>query len=113
MLMYVVKMPRNETCWYNKTRYESIASTLLLKRYKKVHEFPRVAHNTEKDKPENQGDKCFKVKPLLEAVSAYCNKIEPKANNSIDEEIIPAKTKRVAVFICTTLKCPINGGSKI
>ena len=44
-----------------------------------------MADNTEKDKPENQGDKCFKVKPLLEAVRAYCNKIEPEANSSIDE----------------------------
>ena len=44
-----------------------------------------MADNTEKDKPESQGDKCFKIKPLLEAVRAYRNKIEAEANSSIDE----------------------------
>ena len=38
-----------------------------------------MADNTGKDKPENKGDKCFKVKPLLGAVRANCNKIEPEA----------------------------------
>ena len=94
MLMSVIKMPRYEMLWNNETRYEPIASTLLLKRYKKLHEFLHVVDNTEKDKPENKGDKCFKVKPLLEAVRTNCNKIEPEVNHSIDEQIIPAKTKK-------------------
>ena len=87
-------MPRYEMLWSNETRYEPIASTLLLKRYKKLREFLHVVDNTEKDKPENKGDKCFKVKPLLEAVRTNCNKIEPEVNHSIDEQIIPAKTKK-------------------
>ena len=94
MLMSVIKMPRYEMFWNNETRYEPIASTLLLKRYKKLREFLHVVDNTEKDKPENKGDKCFKVKPLLEAVRTNCNKIEPEVNHSIDEQIIPAKTKK-------------------
>ena len=49
---------------------------------------------TEKDKPENKGDKCFKVKPLLEAMRTNCNKIESEVNHSIDEEIILTKTKK-------------------
>ena len=53
-----------------------------------------MVDNTEKDRPENKGDKCFKVKPLLEAVRTNCNKIEPEVNHSIDEQIIPAKTKK-------------------
>ena len=72
----------------------NVASTLPLKRYKKLREFLHVVDNTEKDKPENKGDKCFKVKPLLEAVRTNCNKIEPEVNHSIDEQIIPAKTKK-------------------
>ena len=92
--MSVIKMPRYEMLWNNETRYEPIASTLLLKRYKKLREFLHVVDNTEKDKPENKGDKCFKVKPLLEAVRTNCNKIEPEVNHSIDEQIIPTKTKK-------------------
>ena len=67
--------------WNSETPYESIASTSPLKQYKKAREFLRMADNTGKDKPENKGDKCFKVKPLLGAVRANFNKIEPEAKN--------------------------------
>ena len=62
MLIFVVKMPRYETCWNNETRYEPIASTLPIQCQEKVRVFLHVVGNTEKDKPENKGDKCFKVK---------------------------------------------------
>ena len=45
--------------WNNETWYEPIASTYPLKRYKKLCEFLHVVDNTEKDKPEKKGDKCF------------------------------------------------------
>ena len=41
--------------WNNETRYEPIALTLPLKRYKNLHEFLNVVDITEKDKPENKG----------------------------------------------------------
>ena len=94
MLISVIKMPRFELFWNNETWYEPIASTLPLKRYKILREFLHVVDNAEKDKPDSKGDKCFKVKPLLEAVRTNCNKIEPEVNHSIDEQIIPAKTKK-------------------
>ena len=40
------------------------------------------------------------------------NKIEPEGNYLMDEKIILAKTKRVTVFISTTLKSTINPVSK-
>ena len=46
-----------------------------------------MVDNTEKDKPVNKGDKCFKVNPLLEAVRVNCNKTVPKDNHSIDEKM--------------------------
>ena len=48
MLLPVLKMPRYELYWNNKTQYETIASTLPLKRYKKVCEFLHTADNIEK-----------------------------------------------------------------
>ena len=53
-------------------------------------------NNAEKDNPENKEDKCFKVKPLLEAVRTNCQKVEQQVNNSSDEQIIPSKTKKSA-----------------
>ena len=62
MLIFVVKMPRYEICWNNETRYELVASTLPLQCQEKFRVFLHVVGNTEKGKPENKGDKCFKVK---------------------------------------------------
>ena len=83
--------------WSEVTLYEPVASTLTLKRYKKLREFLHVVDNAEKDKPENE-DRYFKVKSLLEAVRANCRKVEQEINNSIDKQIIPAKTKKSGSF---------------
>ena len=93
MFMPVGKMPQYEMYWNNETRYKPIASIIPLKRYEKVREFSQVVGNSEKVKPENKSDKFFKVRTLFEAVRANCKKIEPEANHSLDEQIIPAKTK--------------------
>ena len=113
MLMFVIKMPQYEMFWNNETRHEPIASTLLLKRYKSLHEFLHVVDNTKKDKTENEGEKCFKVKPLLEAVRTNCNKIELEVNHSINEQIVAAKTKKSGGVRQYNPKSPINGTSKI
>ena len=65
-----------------------------VKRYKNLREFLHVVHNAEKEKEENKDDRLFKVKPLLHGVRANCLKIEPERIHSIDEQTIPAKTKR-------------------
>ena len=94
MLMSIVKLPQYEMYWSTETSYEPIASTLSPKRYKKLRQYLHVVDNNEREKEENKGDKCFKIKPLLQAVRKNCMKIEPEISHSIDEQIIPAKTKR-------------------
>ena len=76
MLMSILKMPRCEMYWSEATRYELAGSTLTLKSTKKLRELLHIVDNAEKDKPENKEDKCFKVKPLLEAVRANYQKVE-------------------------------------
>ena len=66
----------------------------------------------QKNNPENKDDKCFKVNPLLEAVRANCNTIEPEANHSIDEQIIPAKTRKRGGFCQYNPKVPHKWGLK-
>ena len=63
--------------WNQEIWYEPAASRLSLKRYRKLCEFLHVVDNIENDKPESKGDKCFKVKQLLEGVRANCKKTEP------------------------------------
>ena len=73
--------------------------------------FLHEVDNVEKDKPENE-DKYFKVKSLLEAVRANCRKVEQEISNSIDEQIIPAKTKKNGSFQQYNPKNRINGAPR-
>ena len=68
--------------WSKEFKYDPIASTMTLKRYKTLQRFLHAS------------DKFFKVRPLLDLVRNNCIKIEPEQHHSIDEQIIPAKTKR-------------------
>ena len=94
MSMSIVKRPRYEMYWSLETSVEQVTSLFSLKRYKKICEFLHAVDNTEKEKEESKGDRPCKVKPLLDAVRANCLKMEPERINSIDEQIIQAKTKR-------------------
>ena len=53
-----------------------------------------INDNDSQNNPENSNDKLFKVRPLLDLVRNNCIKTEPEKSHSIDEQIIPAKTKR-------------------
>ena len=98
--------------WSEAARYEPVKSTLILKRYKKLLEFLHVVDNQEKNKPENKKDKCFKVKSLLDAIRANCQKKEQEVNNPTDEQIIPAKTKKIGGVWQYNPKNSINGPSR-
>ena len=54
--------------------------------------------NAEKGKEEKKDATLFKVKSLLDAVKAKCNKIEPEPFHSMKEQIIPAKKNGVGLF---------------
>ena len=60
-----------------------------------------VDNNGEHNDP---GDKLIKVRPLLEAVRNACVLTEPEEYHSVDEQIIPSKTKFT--------KNPENGDSR-
>ena len=62
-------------------------------RYQQLREFLHVRDNLQRDNPENTGNKLHKIQPLLEHVRNNCIEIEPEQEHSIDEQIIPAKTK--------------------
>ena len=56
-----------------------------------------VVDNTIKYKPGNKNDKLFKIGPVIEAVIENSIAIEAEPVHSIDEQIIPAKTKRSGI----------------
>ena len=79
--MTIVKMSQYKMYWSKEFKYDPIASTMTLKRYKTLQRFLHAS------------DKFFKVRPLLDLVRNNCIKIEPEQHHSIDEQIILAKTK--------------------
>ena len=93
MKMSIVKMPNYEMYWENQTRYEQVASVMPSKRYKKIRQFLHVNDNTRKDESGNKDNRLYKVQPVIEGVRQNCLKIEQEICHSIDEQIIPAKTK--------------------
>ena len=60
----------------------------------KHRKFLHVNDNVSRNNLENSNDKLFKVRALLDLVTNNSKKIGPEKTHSIDEQIIPAKTKR-------------------
>ena len=66
---------------------------VTLKPYETLRKFLLVNDNDSRNNTKNLNDKLFKMRPLLDLVRNNCIKIEPERIHSIDEQIIPAKTK--------------------
>ena len=93
MFMSIVKLPAYYMYWSIETRYPPIANLMSLSRYKTLRQFLHVVDNSKCNDPENKGNKLYKISPVLEHVPDNCVLIEPEIENSIDEQIIPAKTR--------------------
>ena len=93
MKMGIVKMPNILCYWAEATRYPPVADVMSLKRYKKLRQFLHANDNCLKDTNENRGNKLYKVEPVLDALRKNCQRIEQEECMSIDEQIVPAKTK--------------------
>ena len=79
--------------WEKETRIPGISDVMSRNRYQKLRENLHVSDNSQKDLEENKGNKLFKIAPVLDHVRGNCLLIEPEQEQSIDEQIIPAKTK--------------------
>ena len=62
-----------------------------VKRFKKLRQY---LHFVDNSLGNTENDKLFKVKPILDAIRAEWEKIEPEEYFSIDGQIVPSKTKR-------------------
>ena len=87
-MMGIFTFPRFDLYWAERTRYAPIADVMPIRRYKKIRQYLHVIDNTTKDEPTNKQDKLF-----LETVWNNSVKVLPETVHSIDEQIIPVKTK--------------------
>ncbi|XP_065680710.1 piggyBac transposable element-derived protein 3-like [Hydra vulgaris] len=97
MLMGILKLPSYPMYWMNEIRINTIADVMPINRYKALRRYIHVVDNSKKDEADNKNDKLFKIRPILEMVRDNCHKIEPEPVHSIDEQIIPAKTKHSGI----------------
>jgi hypothetical protein len=92
--MGVIHMPEIKMYWASNTRYDPIANIMSRNRFYAIKSFFHIAFNQDLvDLHDNQYDKMFKVRQLLDHVLANCQSIEPEEMNSIDEQVIPFKGK--------------------
>ena len=91
--MGIVKMPKYNSYWAGETKYSPIADVMALNRYRKLRQFLHANDNSEKDRTESKGNKLYKIDPILQSLRENCQKIEQEEFQSIDEQIVPAKTK--------------------
>lgn len=93
MYMSIVRLPSYVMYWSTETRYAPVADVMPIGRYKKLRQYLHVNDNTLAGSEENKNNRLYKIQPVLEHVRNNCQKIVPEVENSIDEQIIPAKTR--------------------
>ena len=113
MQMSIVKLSCYDMYWASETKIPRVSEVMSRNRYKSLSKYLHVRDNSEKDHEENKNDKLFKISPVLDHVQKNCLQIEPEQDNSIDEQIIPAKTKYSGIRQYNPKKPKKNGVSKI
>ena len=93
MMMGIIPVPCYLMYWQQHTRISCIADVMPINKYKEIRRFLHAVDNSEKSLSGNKDDKLFKIRPVLETVRSNCLKVIPEENQSIDEQILPTKTK--------------------
>ena len=91
IMMGIIQLPSYAMYWSQKMRYPPIADKMSLKRYEKLRRFLHFVDNSTFD--QQTSGKLYKIQPILESVRQQCLKVPPEESHSVDEQIIPAKTR--------------------
>ena len=92
MYMSIIDLPAFYMYWATETRYALITDVMSINRYKSLRGNLHVSDNSKCNEPENKDNKLYKIQPVLDHVCENCIALEPEEEQSIDEQIIPAKT---------------------
>ena len=89
--MGVIRLPAYTHYWSNEMRYPPIADIMPLKRFQTLRKFLHFVDNV--TFKEGVSDKLFKIRPIVEDLRNQCVLVEPEEVHSIDEQIVPSKTR--------------------
>ena len=88
--MGVVHFPAYRMLWQKKTEYPPLNSIFTRKRFEQIKSNFHISDC----EATPSGDRLFRVRPLYEHVRANCQELPTCEYFSIDEQVIPTKSKR-------------------
>lgn len=98
ILSGIVKMPSYRMFWAYATRFPPIADAMPRNQFERIKSNLHLNDNSKmKDRNTPGYDKLFKVRPFLEKVQTNLSKIKSDEHNSVDEVLIPCKSRKAMV----------------
>lgn len=89
LIMGIVNMPAYTDYWCQEFRFSQIADVMTLKKFQQIRRYIHFNDNLLDD-----GDRYFKVRPLIEKVRANFLRVPHETRFSIDEMMVPYKGKK-------------------
>lgn len=89
--MGIVQLPSYISYWSQEMRYPPVADVMPRGRFQKLKKYLHFVDNMTYN--ETVPDKLFKIRPVLEKVRNQCLLIPPEECHSVDEQVIPSKTR--------------------
>lgn len=93
MMMGWIKLPRVSMYWSRLLNLKDFKESMTSERFFKLRTNLHIVNNLEK--PANNNDKFYKVRPALEAVRNRILQFEVEETVSVDEQMIPMKNRLV------------------
>lgn len=92
LIMGIVNMPAYTDYWSQEFRFAQIADVMTLKKFQQIRRYIHFNDNLLDD-----GDRYFKVRPLIEKVRANFLRVPHETRFSIDEMMVPYKGKKLVI----------------
>lgn len=95
MKMGLVSMPRYRLYWSKELRFPAVADIMSRNRFDELNKYLHFNDNTKTvtNRDDENYDRFYKVRPLLNMLREACLKVEPEEKHSVDEQMIPFKGK--------------------
>ena len=94
MLMSIISLPSYELYWSKDLRVDCVANVMSLKWYELIRRYLHANDNTEN---KDESSSLFKVESVVHTLHTNCLSVEQEQYQSIDEQMVPARTKRSGI----------------
>ena len=94
MLMSIISLPSYQLYWSKDLCIDCVTNLMSLKRYELIRRYLLANDNKEK---KDDSSRLFKVQPVVHALRTNCLSVDQQQYQSIDEQMVPAKTKRSGI----------------